>query len=107
MAVALLSIGTEVARGEIVDTNAAWLAAELTEAGFVVKRVEVVPDELDLIVAALRRLAVDHRFVIATGGLGPTTDDLTALAAARAAGVELARDESSILAIRRRVETRG
>jgi nicotinamide-nucleotide amidase len=45
--------------------------------------------------------------VIATGGLGPTTDDLTALAAARATGVDLVRDESTLLAIRRRVEGRG
>jgi len=107
MSVALLSIGTELTRGEIVNTNAAWLAGELTASGFTVTVSDTVDDDLDRIVAAVRRLAGAHRLVIATGGLGPTTDDLTALAAARAAGVELVRDESTLLAIRRRVESRG
>lgn len=107
MTVALLSIGTELTRGEIVNTNASWLAAELTAAGFTVSASDTVPDELDRIVAVIQRLASAHRLVIATGGLGPTTDDLTAAAAARAAGVDLVRDESTLLAIRRRVESRG
>ena len=107
MTVALLSVGTEVIRGEIVNTNASWLAAELTEGGFTVGAIEVVPDALDLVVQALHRLTAAHRFVVVTGGLGPTTDDLTAAAAAKAAGVDVVRDESSLLAIRRRVESRG
>ena len=107
MTVALLSIGTELTRGEIVNTNASWLAAELTAAGFNVAAVETAPDDRDVIVGAVRRLAHGHRLVIATGGLGPTTDDLTAAAAARATGAELVRDESALLAIRRRVESRG
>ena len=107
MSVALLSIGTELTRGEIVNGNAAWLASELTAVGFTVTTIDTIDDDLDRIVATIRRLAAAHRLVIATGGLGPTTDDLTALAAARAAGVELVRDESTLLAIRRRVESRG
>ena len=107
MSAAILTIGTELTRGEIVNANAAWLATELTEAGFTVQAIDTVPDELDAVVAAFQRLAGVARIVIATGGLGPTTDDLTAAAAARAAGVELVRDESSVLAIRRRVESRG
>lgn len=107
MSVALLSIGTELTRGEIVNGNAAWLAGELTAVGFTVTVSDTVDDDLDRIIAAVRRLAAAHRLVIATGGLGPTTDDLTALAAARAAGVDLVRDESTLLAIRRRIESRG
>ncbi len=107
MSAAVLSIGTEITRGEIVNTNASWLSSELTTAGFTVGTVEAIPDEVEVIVDALRRLAAAHRIVIATGGLGPTTDDLTALAAAQAAGVQLARDESTLLAIRRRLEARG
>lgn len=107
MPAAILSIGTELTRGEIVNTNASWLSAEMTTAGFTIGAVETIPDDLDLIVATLRRLAVSHRFVLVTGGLGPTTDDLTALAAAKAAGVELVRDQNTLLAIRRRVESRG
>jgi nicotinamide-nucleotide amidase len=107
MTVAILSIGTELARGEIVNTNASWLGAELTRAGFTVSSIEVVPDDKPAVVEAIRRLASKNRFVLSTGGLGPTTDDLTAEAAADAAGVRLVRDESSLLAIKRRVEARG
>lgn len=107
MTVAILSIGTELTCGEIVDTNAVWLAAELVEAGFVVATKMSVPDEIERIRDALRMLAERHRVVVATGGLGPTSDDLTAAAAAEAAGVAVVRDESALLAIRRRVEARG
>lgn len=107
MTVALLSIGTELTRGEIINTNAAWLGAELTAAGFTVTEASTVDDDIGRIVTAIRQLAGAHRLVIATGGLGPTTDDLTALAAAQSTGVELVRDESALLAIRRRVEGRG
>lgn len=107
MSVALLSIGSELTNGEIVDTNAAFLAAELFEAGFEVKAKMSVPDEIDRIVDALAHLSARHRVLVCTGGLGPTSDDLTAEAAARAAGVELARDESALLAIQRRIEARG
>jgi nicotinamide-nucleotide amidase len=107
MSAAILSIGTELTRGEIANTNAAWLAAELTAAGFSVAKIDAIPDDLEPMVATIRALAQSYRLIVVTGGLGPTTDDLTAAAAARAAGVELVRDESALLAIRRRVESRG
>lgn len=107
MTAAILSIGTELTRGEIVNTNAAWLSAEMTAAGFSVAVNDAIPDDLEQMVATLRALAQSHRLVVVTGGLGPTTDDLTAAAAAKAAGVSLVRDESALLAIRRRVESRG
>ena len=72
MTVALLSIGTELTRGEIVNTNAAWLAAELTAAGFDVAAIEAVPDDLDAVVArdpAARAPRIASSIV--TGGLGP------------------------------------
>ena len=107
MTVALLSIGTELTRGEIVNTNAPWLASELSASGFTVVAAEAIPDDLEAVACALKRLAQTARLVIVTGGLGPTTDDLTAAAAARAAGVDLVRDESAMLAVRRRVESLG
>jgi nicotinamide-nucleotide amidase len=107
MTVALLSIGTELTRGEVVNTHAPWLAAELVVAGFNVTAMETVSDNLDEVANAIRRLAGSHRLLIATGGLGPTTDDITAAAAAHAVGVDLVRDESALLAIRRRVEGLG
>lgn len=107
MTVALLSIGTELTRGEIANTNAAWLASELSALGFYVAHCETVPDEMDRVVSSLTRLSQAHRLVLVTGGLGPTTDDLTAMAAARAVGTHLVRDESTLLSIRRKVEARG
>ncbi|MBL9021783.1 MAG: competence/damage-inducible protein A [Myxococcales bacterium] len=107
MAVALLSIGTELTRGEIVDTNAAWLAATLTEEGFDVACAQVVGDEHEHIVATLQRLGAEQRIVIVTGGLGPTSDDITTACAAQAAKVDLVLDESALLSIRRKVEAKG
>jgi nicotinamide-nucleotide amidase len=107
MTVALLSIGTEITRGEIVNTNASWLAAELIASGFNVAAMVAVPDDLDAVVSTIQKLAAAYRLLIVTGGLGPTTDDITAAAAARAAGVELVRDESALLTIRRRIEAKG
>src|SRR5689334_4543339 len=107
MSAAILSIGTELTRGEIVNTNASWLSAELTAMGFEVTEVAVVDDDPARIVATLTRLAAEHAVVVASGGLGPTTDDLTSLAVARALGVELVRDPASLEAIRRRFQAAG
>ena len=107
MTCAVLSIGTELTRGELVNTNAAWLAAALTELGFEVVEAAVVDDDRDRIVAALRRLGGSASVVVCTGGLGPTTDDITAAAVAHAVGVALQRDEASLERIRRRLEKLG
>ena len=101
-AAALLCIGTELTRGEIVNTNASWLAARLTEQGFDVDDVSTVDDDPARIVAALARLGASHGVVVATGGLGPTTDDLTAASVAQALSVPLVRDEGALDAIRAR-----
>jgi len=107
MTAAILSIGTELTRGEILNGNASWLCAELTAIGFEVDEVDVVDDNPGHIVEALKRLAACHAVVISTGGLGPTTDDLTAASVAQALGVPLFRHEPSIEAIRRRFEAAG
>lgn len=104
---AILCIGTELTRGELVDTNGAWLAARLTELGFEVLEKCVVDDDDARIGAALSRLALVARVIVCTGGLGPTTDDLTTAAVARVLGVSLVRDEASIEHIRRRFERLG
>jgi nicotinamide-nucleotide amidase len=104
MTAAILSIGTELTRGEIVNTNASWLSAELTAIGFDVLEAATVDDHTGRIVDTLRRLAQSSAVVVATGGLGPTTDDLTASSVAEAMGVALVRDGASLEAIRRRFE---
>ena len=107
MTVALLSIGTELTRGELVNTNAAWLGEELTKLGFDVVEHVTVDDQLGRIVTVLHRFAETHGVVVITGGLGPTSDDLTTEAAAKAAGVALRRDESVVEDIRQKFKLFG
>src|SRR5260370_3397088 len=103
----VLSIGAELTRGEIVNSNAAWLGAELTAIGFEVVEHAVVDDNQDRIREALGRLAARARVIVSTGGLGPTTDDVTTQAVATALGVRLVRDDASLDHIRRRFERFG
>jgi nicotinamide-nucleotide amidase len=107
MTCAVLSIGTELTRGELINTNAAWLASALTDLGFDIVEHCTVDDDKGLIIATLDRLARGAKVVVCTGGLGPTTDDLTTEAVASAIGVPLVRDEPSLDHIRRRFEKLG
>jgi nicotinamide-nucleotide amidase len=107
MTCAVLSIGTELTRGELVNTNASWLATGLTDLGFDVIEHCVVDDDKARIVAALDRLARATKIIVCTGGLGPTTDDLTTEAVASAIGVTVERDDPSLDHIRRRFEKLG
>ncbi len=107
MTCAVLSIGTELTRGELINSNSAWLAAGLTDLGFEVVEHDVVDDDRGRIVAALERLASFADVIVCTGGLGPTTDDLTTASVAAMLGVGLVRDEASLEHIRRRFERIG
>jgi nicotinamide-nucleotide amidase len=103
MSAAVLCIGTELTRGELLNSNATWLAEALTTIGFEVLAVDCVDDDRLRIEEALTRLSLAHEVLVCTGGLGPTTDDITTECAARLAGVELVRDEPSLQAIRDRL----
>jgi nicotinamide-nucleotide amidase len=107
MPVAVFCIGTEITRGEITNTNATWLAEELTRIGLDVADITVVPDDRSAIVAALERLGNAYELVVCTGGLGPTTDDITSECVAAALGVPLERHEPSYDAIKTRMERFG
>ncbi|MFW6049864.1 MAG: competence/damage-inducible protein A [Myxococcota bacterium] len=100
MKAAVLSIGTELTRGELVNGNAAWLGDRLTSVGFDVIEHRTVGDDLERIAGALRRLAAEVRVLVASGGLGPTTDDLTTRAVASCLGVALRRDEPTLQRLR-------
>jgi len=107
MTCAVLCIGTELTRGELTNTNASWLCGGLTDLGFEVVEEVVVDDERSRIVATLERLGRFAQVIVCTGGLGPTTDDLTAEAVAQMLGVQLTRDDESFELIRRRIEKFG
>ncbi|HIH45288.1 MAG TPA: competence/damage-inducible protein A [Candidatus Methanoperedenaceae archaeon] len=80
----LITIGDEVLAGDIVNTNAAWLSKRLAEHGVYVKRISVIPDEVDVIAEDVRSTSAD--WIIITGGLGPTHDDVTREGIAKALG---------------------
>lgn len=82
MDVEIVSIGDEVLRGLTVNSNAAYLSRELTERGYTIRRHIILADEIEAIRAGLKESMQRSAFVIATGGLGPTIDDLTREAAA-------------------------
>jgi nicotinamide-nucleotide amidase len=107
MSAAVLSTGTELTRGELVNTNATWLADALTTLGFEVGEIETIGDDRNRIAGALVRLAREHDVIVCTGGLGPTTDDLTAEVVALVLGVPLVRDDASLELIRARFARAG
>lgn len=87
--VEMLSTGDEVLYGQIIDTNAAWLADYFFEQGLPMSRRNTVGDSLEDLIDVLKERSEQADILIVNGGLGPTSDDLSALAAAKAAGVEL------------------
>ncbi|HHU0283882.1 TPA: nicotinamide mononucleotide deamidase-related protein YfaY [Klebsiella pneumoniae] len=84
--VEMLSTGDEVLHGQIIDTNAAWLADFFFNQGLPLTRRNTVGDDLDALVAILRERSEQADVLIVNGGLGLTSDDLSALAAATAKG---------------------
>ncbi|CAI1529020.1 CinA-like protein [Serratia quinivorans] len=87
--VEMLSTGDEVLHGQIIDTNAAWLADYLFQQGMPMSGRETVGDSLSSLIETLLERSHIADVLIVNGGLGPTSDDLSALAAASACGVEL------------------
>ncbi|WP_373071955.1 competence/damage-inducible protein A [Zeaxanthinibacter enoshimensis] len=75
----IITIGDEILIGQIVDTNSAFIAKELNKIGITIHQITSVPDDRDHILKALRDAEARVGFVILTGGLGPTKDDITKL----------------------------
>src|SRR5829696_5732201 len=73
----IVAVGTEILLGSLVDTNTAWLSQRLAASGIAVYRHTAVGDNRGQLVAALSEAAARADLVLSTGGLGPTTDDLT------------------------------
>ena len=96
MKVSILSIGDELIFGEIADTNAAYISGKLYDTGLKTQRHMTVGDDETEIIEAMRFLSERNDFVITTGGLGPTTDDVTAKSAAKATGARLVLDEEAL-----------
>src|SRR5260370_23243715 len=96
----IISIGSELTTGQSLDTNSEWLSLRLAEIGIPVIGQTTIADDLDANLDAFRLAARRAGLVIATGGLGPTQDDLTREVLAGVAGVELVLHSESLEQIR-------
>jgi nicotinamide-nucleotide amidase len=92
----IISIGSELTSGKNLDTNSQWLSLRLAEIGISVAWHTTIADDLEDNIAAFRLAAARAGLVLITGGLGPTQDDLTRDALARAAGVDLLLHQPSL-----------
>lgn len=92
----ILTTGDEVCSGVIVDANAAHIARRLEGIGIKVDRQTCVRDDIEALAGLIKRIAQRADIAVVTGGLGPTEDDITSLAAAKAAGVELALNPEAL-----------
>ncbi|MGD0332008.1 MAG: molybdopterin-binding protein [Xanthobacteraceae bacterium] len=104
---ALLVIGDEILSGRTKDKNIGYVAEYLTNIGIDLKEVRVVPDEEPEIVAALNALRARYDYVFTTGGIGPTHDDITADAVAKAFGVPIDYDPRVVEILRARLAQTG
>src|SRR5580700_10443788 len=92
----LLVIGDEILSGRTKDKNIGHIAEYLTMIGIDLSEVRVVPDVEEEIVAALNALRARYTYVFTTGGIGPTHDDITADAVAKAFGVTIDEDPRAL-----------
>jgi len=88
---AIVVIGNEILTGKSEDKNASFLITELHALGVALRRVVIIPDEVEVIAAAVRECSDGHDYVFTSGGVGPTHDDVTIEGVARAFGREVVR----------------
>jgi molybdenum cofactor synthesis domain-containing protein len=98
---ALVVIGEEILSGRTSDENIAYIAAYLTRVGISLREVRVVADLEAAIVAAVNELRPRFSYVFTTGGIGPTHDDITTDAIAKAFQVPVVVDEGAVGAMRK------
>lgn len=89
---AILLIGNEILSGKVEDANARYAIGQLHTLGVLLQRVVVVPDDIDDIADTVRELAARYDYVLTSGGVGPTHDDLTMQGVARAFGTRVIRN---------------
>ena len=103
----ILTIGDELLRGDVTDTNATWMARRMWQVGLPVGLTTTVGDDRPHLDRALAEAMGRAQILLLSGGLGPTEDDRTAEAVAHAAGVELSLRQGALDAMRERAEKGG
>ena len=106
MIVELINTGSELMLGRVLNTHQQWLCRQLADLGYVVTRQVAVPDTGSDIEQAVREALARADLVITTGGLGPTSDDLTRDLVAQLLGKELREDAAVLAHIRQFFERR-
>ncbi|KAF9653703.1 Molybdopterin binding protein [Thelephora ganbajun] len=104
---AALIIGDEILNGKVLDKNTQYFATFCFQQGIELKRVEVIPDEEAEIIEAARHLVQKYDFVITSGGIGPTHDDITYESLAKAFGQELEYHEETLYRMAETNKTRA
>jgi molybdenum cofactor synthesis domain-containing protein len=97
----VLIIGNEILSGKTQDANLRFLGTELAKLGIKLAEARVVRDEHEAIIRHVNELRAEHTYVFTTGGIGPTHDDITAEAVARAFGVALVVDDEAVERLQR------
>jgi|UniRef100_A0A7V6DPM9 nicotinamide-nucleotide amidase len=103
----IILTGNELITGRVADVNACYAGRRLHESGLAVQCITVLGDGAPLFGEVLHRALSRSRFVIITGGLGPTDDDMTVAQAAEVLHLKLVQDEAMLARMRRRCEERG
>jgi nicotinamide-nucleotide amidase len=103
----IILTGTELMTGQVADVNARYAGRRLHESGLAVQCITMLGDGAPLFGEVLHRALVRSRFVIITGGLGPTDDDMTVAQAADVLNLRLVQDEAMLARMRQRLEERG
>lgn len=97
----IVTIGDEILIGQVVDTNSAWIASKLNEAGIRVKQITSVSDDKSHILEGLKSASKRAQVILITGGLGPTKDDITKITLAEFFRVGFKRDEATLANVAR------
>ena len=95
----IVLIGNEILSGKIADANAAYLCRELRQLGVELRRISVIPDEVELIAREVAAHSREYDVVFTSGGVGPTHDDVTIEGVARAMGVGVVRHPLLVAAL--------
>ena len=103
----VFSTGNEVLFGDTVDTNSAFLCRQLKRSGVTVIKTSAVRDDMTALVSEIKNIASAADVCVMTGGLGPTSDDLTAEALAKAARVKIKLDTAALSSMKKYFDKRG
>jgi len=96
----IILIGNELLSGKVVEANAAYLCRQFRELGVEVRKISVIPDEVELIAREIREFQPAYTWVFTSGGVGPTHDDVTIEGVARGLGVAVVRHPELVARLR-------